>query len=407
MEIPVIMKKYLFLLFAAILPLKMMANYPDTLKANYVVPPTPDYSEQTKAPAGYKPVYISHYARHGARFMGFEKEYLDVLDPLSEAAKNDNLTEEGKAFFEKCNNFYVDYTKDRAGELTPIGWNQHKEIARSIYNGYPEFFRKHPEVQAHSTYFQRCIVSMSSFCIELQKCDSKLDIFTQSNNREYARLLNEKGECRLIEPGWNLSTTAFYKNLDSDKILRRLFKDTSGIEKKAELVKYIYNYIKDADCVAPGNGLYESGVLTQEELEFCYKAECLLFFRRCWVKRRLAIPVVEGIIEDANNALSSGEARLDLRFGHDVVIMPILCLLNIDNFGDLPSGPDQAFKTIRAWRIPMACTMLFVFYQNKQGHTLVKILLDGKETSLPLKAVEGPYYDWNELQAYFKATVQS
>lgn len=51
----------------------------------------------------------------------------------------------------------------------------------------------------------------------------------------------------------------------------------------------------------------------------------------------------------------------------------------------------------------MACTIVFVFYQNKGGSTLVKILLNGEEAHLPIPSVQGPFYDWEAFKSYFKS----
>lgn len=51
--------------------------------------------------------------------------------------------------------------------------------------------------------------------------------------------------------------------------------------------------------------------------------------------------------------------------------------------------------------ISMGSNIQFVFYRNKNGDVLVKILYNEKETSLPaLKAFSGPYYRWEDLRKY-------
>ena len=37
--------------------------------SNYFAYPGPKQQKQTKVPDGYKPFYISHYGRHGSRYM--------------------------------------------------------------------------------------------------------------------------------------------------------------------------------------------------------------------------------------------------------------------------------------------------------------------------------------------------
>lgn len=378
------------------------AAYADTLASNFRVPAIVDYSVQTPAPRGYKPVYISHYGRHGARFLSDAEEYLRVLDPLATADAEGNLTDSGKAFYDACRDYYDRYARDREGELTPIGWRQHQAIADAIFDNYRRVFRRHPDVTAKATFYQRCIVSMSSFCLELARRDPKMRFFTESNGRDYVRLLNETGSCEPLEPGWDYGQPAYLENhTDPAPVLARIFKDPGRIVNPREFAQFIYRLVSSTSCVDPSVDLV-TGIMTPEEMLSYYKASALRFYERCGVKNRRVIPVVQGIIDDADADLSCKVPPVRLRFGHDIVSAAVLSLLDVDGFGTVPPSSDQAYRTMRSCRIPMACTILFVFYR-KGDNVLVKILLDGRETSLPIPSVKGPYYDWNAFKDYFRA----
>ena len=47
---------------------------------------------QTKAPAGYKPFYISHFGRHGSRYLSHENNVRPALDGLRAAQAEGILT---------------------------------------------------------------------------------------------------------------------------------------------------------------------------------------------------------------------------------------------------------------------------------------------------------------------------
>jgi hypothetical protein len=52
----------------------------------------------------------------------------------------------------------------------------------------------------------------------------------------------------------------------------------------------------------------------------------------------------------------------------------------------------------------MASNLQMVFYTNKNGEILVKLLYNEKETTIPaLKPENGPYYDWSVLRQYLLA----
>ena len=86
----------------------------------------------TKAPKGYKPFYISHYARHGSRYYwnGFLYKELDSL--LTTAHNKQQLTAEGEAFYQRFDAAKQELTTG-VSELSDLGWEQHQRIARIMY----------------------------------------------------------------------------------------------------------------------------------------------------------------------------------------------------------------------------------------------------------------------------------
>ena len=66
-----------------------------------------DYDRQlsttplTAAPKGYEPFYMSHYGRHGSRWLIGEGDYTNPLNTLRDANAEGKLTAEGKAVLDK------------------------------------------------------------------------------------------------------------------------------------------------------------------------------------------------------------------------------------------------------------------------------------------------------------------
>ena len=56
---------------------------------------------------------------------------------------------------------------------------------------------------------------------------------------------------------------------------------------------------------------------------------------------------------------------------------------------------------------PMACNIQMVFYRPVagDGDILVKVLLNEHEATLPATAVQGPYYRWDDLKAYYERKI--
>ena len=60
----------------------------------------------TKAPKGYKPFYISHYGRHGARYAWQSDLYDRLNEVLSSAAEEGNLTPLGQSYKQRFDMLY-------------------------------------------------------------------------------------------------------------------------------------------------------------------------------------------------------------------------------------------------------------------------------------------------------------
>ena len=132
-----------------------------------------DYDHQltttplTPAPKGYEPFYMSHYGRHGSRWLIGEGEYTNPLNTLREANSAGKLTAEGKAVLKKLEDFYPTTVK-RLGELTTVGERQHHGIGSRMAKNFPEIFKtKNVPIDARSTVVIRCILSMEAECEEL------------------------------------------------------------------------------------------------------------------------------------------------------------------------------------------------------------------------------------------------
>ncbi|MDE6003337.1 MAG: histidine-type phosphatase, partial [Prevotella sp.] len=93
-----------------------------------------------------------------------------------------------------------------------------------------------------------------------------------------------------------------------------------------------------------------------------------------------------------------------LRFGHEVCVMPLACLLELDSCGmstDDLGNLDQHWRNYRIF--PMACNVQLVFYRpvKGKGDILVKALLNEREVSLPVKTKRYPYYKWADVRQHY------
>ena len=98
----------------------------DLASGNYANYPQPT-GNLTPAPPGYEPFYISHYGRHGARYMTNDNHYNYVIAKMDTAAMNGILTDYGRDVLRRVNIAAAD-AKGRACDLTALGARQHRNV---------------------------------------------------------------------------------------------------------------------------------------------------------------------------------------------------------------------------------------------------------------------------------------
>ena len=82
-----------------------------------------------QTPSGYQPFYISHYGRHGSRWMTSDERYIKVAQQFDDES---NLTPKGlkvKKLIIKAR----DNAMGHGGKLSKLGELQHKGIANRQY----------------------------------------------------------------------------------------------------------------------------------------------------------------------------------------------------------------------------------------------------------------------------------
>ena len=75
--------------------------------------------------------------------------------------------------------------------------------------------------------------------------------------------------------------------------------------------------------------------------------------------------------------------------------------------GTIPATPEEAKYWFQNYNIPMAATLLFVFYKNKKGEILFKPVLNENDAYLPqLTPVKDNFYRWADFRAWNDKLIQ-
>ena len=159
-----------------------------------------------------------------------------------------------------------------------------------------------------------------------------------------------------------------------------------------ELLCGYHNYEKEP--------LFDDLLTDDQRLKFWEAANYYSFYSDI-TARYGVLPLLEDIINKAEASFGDPNRAAHLRFGHDYILEGLVTLLNVNKMGTIPENPDDAKYWFQNYNIPMAGTLLFVFYKNRQNDILFKVVLNENEATLPdLKPVQGNYYRWSDFRTW-------
>ena len=386
--------------------LKELKEHPEYLDATDYLCPTGPVA-LTPAPEGYEAFYLSHYGRHGARYAWQSDLYKKIHKLLDKAADEDNLTAQGKDWKERFDQLYPS-VRYRTGDLSRKGWQQQKELAERMYANFPEIFPEGAHVRAWTSTSTRCVMTMSSFCLGLKGCNPGLDVFENFGKYFLPAILPLDESNPFREKDFKQTPVSFNetweeyigRTIDYKPILGRLFKDIDAAVPEKEqwdLVSYLYFYAAGMNSLDTDLRFYD--IFTPEERVALFKIDNFQFYWYAWGTHLGYYPILRDIIAKADERIAAGEVGADLRFGHDYTILPLFMTLGVNGFGHDIENPDEIPSWCPAWDVPMGANIHFVFYRAEGKPTLFKVLLNGREATLPMPAVSGPYYDWAAFKA--------
>lgn len=370
----------------------------------------------TPAPDGYKPVYISHYGRHGARTGSPGSKDLESYTRLAEtlSAAGDQLTPEGEVLLAQTRKV-MEATAGMEGRLTERGKREHKGIAARMYSRFGAVFSAGGKVYALGSEYPRCLVSMASFTGELGRLAPQLEI-TLNSGPEYQKIIHNTStpavrNCRLAR----IDSLLQAMNPPTEALLERLFKNPSAasayVQDPVEFSRWIFR----TGRIARGLDIPENifGHLPFETLyawvDF-YNATIYLghgnsleFGDDRMAQTRL---LVNDFVNRADECLETGARVADLRFGHDFTLLALCARLGMRGVGERYNYEEARKHFFCSPLIPFAANLQMVFYKKAGAPVLVKCLLNEREMVLEgLESVHGVYYLWEDLRARLVPTM--
>lgn len=387
--------------------------------SNYLAYPGPKVKALTPAPKGYTPFYISHYGRHGSRYMIDKSSYSGPLRVLERADSLGVLTPLGRSVEVRVRQLYNE-SLNRLGELTELGAEQHRGIARRMYERFPEVFSGDAHIDAKSTIVIRCILSMENELQEFVRLNPHLRISHDASIHDmYYMNFNDTA---LFHHRMTPAASRVYNHLrdsltDGRRLCLSLFTDTTvagGTKRFYERMFDMAVAVQNSELrykltlydIFTKDELYKSWEVANAGWYIGYGASPLNDATQPYSQRNL----LRNIILTADSCIKLQHPGATLRFGHETMVLPLTCLLNINGYGRHVVDPMQLER--QGWinyRIfPMGANIQFVFYHKPGSEVLFKVLLNENEATLPdLKAVSGPYYKWSDFRTFFLKKIDS
>ncbi len=373
----------------------------------------PDFN-YTPAPEGYVPFYMSHYGRHGSRWLIGENDYERVIRPMRLARKEGKLTREGQETLRRLELFNKT-TYKRLGDLTTVGERQHHGIGRRMAEHFPEIF-KSPDVpiDARSTTVNRCILSMVAECEELMAANPTAHIHNDvSDALQY--YLNQEREGKVKEnagKGDRVSREFNRNHTHPQRLMVVLFNDAQWVADSVNanrLMNQLFEVAINMQSHDDAPDLLH--LFTADEIYDMWRIQNVGWYQNYGPSpyTNSIMPfsqanLLENIIQTADTCVALQKPQATLRFGHEVCVMPLACLLELDNCGAVVEDMEKLDEQWRNYRIfPMACNIQLIFYRPEKGkgQILMKALLNEREVSLPVDTDTYPYYRWRDVRKYW------
>ena len=368
----------------------------------------------TPAPKGYEPYLMNHYGRHGSRWLINEHQYTGVLNTLRKASEQGKLTTAGEDVMRQVDIIYQSSIK-RLGDLTTVGERQHHGIGKRMVQNFPEIFKKEGlPVDARSTVVIRCILSMVAECEEIAAANPTAQ-FHNDVSQSLQYYLNQPRSQFLDSV--RKSTRSIRHELENkllkeshpERLMGVLFNDAQWAAdsvKAANFVASLFDIAANMQSHDLGLDLYS--YFTDEEIYAQWRVRNMGWYIDYGasplgggVQPFCQANLLKDIIQVAD---TTKQTCAVLRFGHEVCVMPLACLLELDNCGYVTDDLENLDQVWRNYKIyPMACNVQLVFYRpvSGKGDILVKALLNEREATLPVKTRQFPYYKWKDLRQYY------
>ncbi|MBQ6210753.1 MAG: GH92 family glycosyl hydrolase [Prevotella sp.] len=396
---------------------------PEQLGGVYYAYPVPSVSAMPTPPDGYIPFYISHYGRHGSRWLPDDTRYEWVNAQFENV---ENLTGLGKRVRRQLRKIWKN-AQGNGGKLTPLGARQHRQIAQRMMSRYPSQFNGDVQIIARSSTVDRCRQSMLAFTDEIRRHHPDIEMSVETHHRDMHWLVHNTKEVKELE-----RRTKVRPHISPERFMLSLFNDPDKVfdapqeQQKAlslKLLSELFTIATDMQDIPLHVILFN--LFTRDEMEAVYESNnrrmtiCNGILPQSeGIPARAAITLWQQIEEEADKAIqqythpTTQEGKrvgAFLRFGHDTNLYRLLSLLQLSTIH--AEGFDHMDEIL-----PMAANLQVIFYHGKtqqEDDVVVQFLhnecpatIVPKQPNNPISPIlttggDSPaYYRWQDVKEY-------
>ena len=312
-----------------------------------------------EVPEGMEVFYISHYGRHGSRWLPDQERYDWVERQFQDA---DNLTALGKDVKRRLRKVYKN-ARGNAGQLTALGARQHRLIAQRMAASFPSAFAAGARLQARSSTVPRCRASMLAFCDALQHATGIADISIETNAADMRYINHESAELKAFA-----KTVRAQPRVSPDRFVSQLFRDPSKVPDPQKLLSELHTIASDMQDIPLSVSFWD--LFTYDEMLAVHDANDERMNTvngpspvNGGIPARSSVALWQDIVDEADEIIQTGAHGASLRFGHDTALFRLLTLMG------LTTGADHMEDLL-----PMAANLQLIFARDAGQHVVVAVL---------------------------------
>ena len=391
--------------------------------SNYSIYPDTVLPNLTPAPEGKVPFYISHYGRHGSRYIENRRGFDVPYKMLCSADSLNELSEAGQMAMSNMRLIFAD-TDKHWGDLTSYGQRQLRGIAQRMLERFPEVFSGDAHVDARSTVVPRCILSMGSAMHVMAGMNHQLRISMKASQEDMWYMNHQDPVLRknAMTPEATKAYNMFIERREhNERLMQLLFVHPDSVRGVVNDIWLNYYLIK-MGLFQLNTHLYKQtylmDIFSSEEIYRLWQWENVWWYimhgacklngaHQPYTQRYL----LKKMIEEADSCIQLERPGAQLRFGHETVLLPLTCLIGINGFGLETDNLDEL--EAKGWWaskvFPMGSNLQFIFYRKDihDEDVLFKVLLNEIEATLPIPTDVAPYYHWKDFREHYLNKVEA